>query len=214
MKLTKKILLSSFAAAMAFSGASFASAPGFYLGGNLGWGTTGAGGSDITGNLGSGVIVNSANANGRGTAWGLNAGYQFDTNWAAELAYTRFAKTNYTAAAGTVNGVAFASGTGSYNQDVVSLVAKGLLPFENGFSAYGKLGAAYVRFSSVNATNNRVSATLGGSNVWRPTAGVGVKYDFNQNVSADIGLTRIFKGGSNMPNNSDTALVGVTYNFG
>jgi hypothetical protein len=109
MKLTKKILLSSFAAAMAFSGSSLAAAPGFYVGGNLGWSNTNPD-SIETGNYGNGIIINRSETSGTGFAWGLNAGYQFDQNWAAELGYTRFAKTSAsfsgTASGTPVNGSA------------------------------------------------------------------------------------------------------------
>jgi opacity protein-like surface antigen len=213
MTLTKKILLGSFAAAMAFSGAAFASAPGFYVGGQLGWSNTNPSSSDVTGTYpGFGNTVTSASSSGTGFAWGLNTGYQFDQNWAAELGYTRFANTSYTYR-GTAAGVPFVNGTASYNQDAWSVVGKGILPFDNGFGVYGKLGVAYVRASSITATLAGITANSGNQNAWRPTAGVGVKYDFNQNVSADVSVTRIFKGG-NLTNDSDTAMVGVAYNFG
>jgi OOP family OmpA-OmpF porin len=204
MTLTKKILLASFAAA-AFSSAASASAPGIYVGGNLGWSNTNASISDLNDR----GFVARGDVKSTGFAWGLNAGYQFDKNWAAELGYTNFAKTT-----ATLTNFAPLNLTGSYNLSTYSLVAKGILPFDNGFGVYGKLGVAYVRGTDLTMNIPGVGTFRGDNqNAWRPTAGVGVKYDFNQNVSADFSVTRIFKGGK-LDNNADVAMVGLTYNFG
>ena len=193
MTLTKKILLSSFAAAMAFSGASFASEPGFYAGVQAGWSNTHPPKSDIP----------TISVDGKGFAFGLRAGYQFTPNLAVEAGYTRFAETKYK---GTVLGAPVSA---AINLNVFDIVGKGTYDFGNGFGVYAKAGLAHVRSSvSVNGAN-----ASDWRNATRPTAGVGVKYDFNKNLAVDFGVTRIFKGGK-MDVNADTMMLGLTYNFG
>ena len=192
MTLTKKILLSSFAAAMAFSGASFATTPGFYLGAQAGM-------SNTNPPTATGISID-----GKGAAFGLRAGYQFDKNWAVEGGYTRFANTKL-----TVTGLPL---TATATLNVFDIVGKGTYDFNNGVGIYAKAGIAFLRSSaSANFAGNTFN--LGRENATRPTAGVGVKYDINQNVSVDFGINRIFKGGK-LDRNADTYMFGVTYNFG
>ena len=190
MTLTKKILLGTFAATIAFSGASFAATSGLYAGVQAGWSNTNPPSEP-------GVSID-----GKGAAFGLRAGYQFTPHFALEGGYTRFAKTKF-----SVPG--FASATLNYN--VFDLVGKGIYSFDNGFGLYGKAGVAYMKASA----NANVLGFTGSAkdSATRPVAGLGVKYDFNQNVSADIGVTRIFKGGK-LKQNANTVMVGLTYNFG
>jgi opacity protein-like surface antigen len=192
MKLAQKILVSSFAAAMAFSGAAFASAPGFYAGVQAGWS-----------NLSNTPNMPGVSVDTKGAAFGLRAGYQFDQNWAVEAGYTRLAKAKF-----TYPGV----GSASMNLNVFDVVGKGTYGFDNGFGIYAKAGVAHVR-TSASGNIDGDNYNLGSNSATRPVAGVGVKYDFNQNVSVDVGVTRIFKGGK-MDFNADTVMAGVTYNFG
>jgi hypothetical protein len=199
MTLSKKILLSSFAAAMTFSGASFAVTPGFYVQGALGQSNTNPNASADWGNVSSG------SSKGTGFAGRLAAGYQFDQFWGAELGWTAFAKTEYS----NLNKIA--GNNASYTQNVFDVLGKASYSFDNGFGVFAKAGVGFVRQS-----NSAVAGIVGGIskiNATRPTAALGVRYDFNQNVGVDLSWQRYFKGG-NLTQNSDFYGVGLIYSFG
>jgi hypothetical protein len=195
MTLSKKILLSSFAAAMAFSGVSFAATPGFYVQGTVGQSDTNPPSAP------AGYSID-----GKGFAGRLAAGYQFDQYWGAELGWTAFAKTSFRLPddLGTVNG--------KYTQNAFDLMGKASYSFDNGFGVFGKAGIGYIRRSSSSSISG-IGSESETSNVTRPTAAVGVRYDFNQNVGVDMSFQRYFKGGD-LTQNSDFYGVGLIYSFG
>jgi OmpA-OmpF porin, OOP family len=92
------------------------------------------------------------------TSWGLFAGYRFHPNFAAEFAYHDL---------GTIS----APGA-SIDGNALELVAVGMLPVSNQFSAYGKLGGyrGELKGLGINETNTDV------------TYGLGVQWDFTRNV--------------------------------
>ncbi|MFU8797387.1 MAG: outer membrane beta-barrel protein, partial [Gammaproteobacteria bacterium] len=186
MTLSKKILLGSFAAAMAFSGASLAG-PGFYIGAQGGWSNANIAG---TKNYKEGnTSYNDTYTDGKGTSYGIRAGYQFDQNWALEAGWLRGKEITLDSTKTDANGEKKSKTT--VTPQIFDAVGKYTFGFDNGFGAYAKAGIANVRGSfKVFGVDYGVM-----DNVTRPTAGLGVKYDINQNVSVDFGVNRIFKGG-------------------
>jgi len=105
------------------------------------------------------------------TAWRLLAGYQVNRNFAVEAGYHDL-------------GEAKASGAGvsaSIKTKVWELVAVGMLPIANQFSAYGKLGGYHAK--SEGTSNIGASADENNNGV---TWGVGVQWDAIPNLGARL----------------------------
>ena len=207
--LKKKLLMSTLLAVL--STASLAAAPGFYVGGQLGWSS-----SDAEYHNETSLPLQAGSSDKSGLGGRLSAGYQFDKNWAAELGYTRYADVkakNITLGNDSLRDA-------SLQHDAIDLVGKGILPLDNGFNVFAKLGLSYVK---VNTENNFFAPHKSGGKViieqhgdsgsrWRPTYGLGVGYDFNENVTADISWVRVQKG--NGIANLDLMSAGISYHFG
>lgn len=200
--LNKNLLLAAaFGATLAVASMpASAAAPGFYVGGQAGWGDTHYSKSDLVGNLPAGNLDNT------GIAGRLFAGYQFDQNWAAELGFTKFSDTKIKNIAGT--GI-----DGKVKQHAFDLVGKGILPLENGFNLYGKLGVAYV---SADPSASYEGVTVSGDTEHKlyPTFSAGLSYDITPNVPVDISWNRIQKIGNGDIQSSDFIALGIAYNFG
>ncbi len=171
-----------------------AALPGFYLGGQAGWGSTHYTSDDLATN----------DYDNDGIAGRLFTGYQFNQNWAAELGYTKFSNTkaNY--------GYGFHQ---TIKEDAIDLVAKGIMPLQNGFGVYGKAGVAYVKADGSDDFNGATFANLSEHKVY-PTFGAGVSYDITQNVPVDISWNRIQKMGNGDIESTDFFALGIAYNFG
>ena len=216
---------------------SFASVDGFYLGGQIGWGNVNLNGisnSDMV-QVANAVLPgaytitsNSTSTSDDGWAGRLYAGYQFDCHWAAELGWSIFSDVNTN---GTIRGVDLVTtspytirANGSVDIDAVDLVVKGMMPLENNFSIYGKLGVAYVWSHGGDANASFVepgiinvstgNVNLSNEHKFFPTAGIGVGYDITPNVVANIEYDRIQKVGSSDLGSTDLATVGLAYHFG
>lgn len=155
-----------------------------------------------------------------GLAGRVFAGYQFDDTWSAEMGWTRFhnATASDTIA---VPGLYSVTGKETIKTNAIDLVVKGSYPVANQVKVYGKLGAAYVMSrANLNVTGNAYGMNVNESyndkqNKVLPTAGVGVSYEINNNVSADISYNRIQKvGNSKLINSTDFVGAGLTYSFG
>lgn len=192
-KLFVAVALAGFAL-IGFSTAANAALPGFYAGGQLGYGHTSWTNSDLH--------VNSASIDQDGLAGRVFGGFEFNENWAAELGYTRFPNTDVK----NINGVAGNNGDIN-NQYDIDLVAKGILPLANSFSMYGKLGGAYAKASS---SRDLITSS---SRVY-PTFGVGLSYDITPNVPVDLSWNRVQKVNNGPIPSTDLFAVGVAYNFG
>jgi OOP family OmpA-OmpF porin len=194
--LQKKLLVAAALAGFSmigFSSAANAALPGYYVGGQLGWANT-----HLDDNIPSGITVDDTGLAGR-----LFTGYQFNQNFAAELGYTHFSKSD-------VKVTGFGK-IGDIKEYAVDLVAKGIMPLNNGISLYGKLGPAWLKGDASNSLDGTSSDE---SKVY-PTFGVGVSYDLTPNVPVDLSWNRIQRvGGSDNIPSTDLFSLGIAYNFG
>ena len=132
----------------------------------------------------------------------LFGGYEINNSWGVEAGYTDFRKSgfNYTNAAGV-------AGNGSSDGHAVYLAAKGNMPLNEQFSAFGKLG--------VENTHRSFSTTTGASGSDSDTgvyAGVGVQYK----LSKEVALTAEYERYGNKKDygvKPDVWTVGARYNF-
>lgn len=186
----------------------FAADPGWYLLGGLGQTTGGDSGQSSLDNA-----LTSAGASGFSsnldtpTLYKLEAGYQFDRNWALEGGYLGSGKTNYVASGGNLSASATASGRlGGWN-----LTGVGILPFGNGFSLLGKLGVANMQESGTASGGGYSAATSGSKNDL--TYGIGVKYDFSNAVFLRADLDSYSIGNSNASSRSTVGMIDIGYKF-
>lgn len=154
-------------------------------------------------NLGQSRISDFGNGFSKGddtdTTGTVNLGYQFNRNFAVELGYTDFGKFK----------VSNASGSGEWKSDGVGLSLVGILPMDNRWALYGKLGAFY--------SDTRVEGIPGTGSDKRTngTAGLGVSYDFGNRIVGkaewnyynDVGESSTGKPTLN------TVTLGVAYRF-
>ncbi len=237
--LSKKIILG--VAALGLSTVVVANAnaatPGFYLGGQLGWGkvhqaniSSGDMNSILAQGLGTNNFkMNSFGNNGSdsGLAGRLLGGYQFNENWAAEFGWSKFknmtTRANATAIDNRTGLPVSSSASGTVKTDAFDLVAKGIYPIYDKINVYGKLGMAYLmQRTHVNATISEpgVGYTANGrgsdnEHKVYPTFGVGASYEFAPNVAADLSWNRIQKvGSSKSMSSTDLVGVGLTYSIG
>lgn len=129
---------------------------------------------------------------GSDTAWKVFGGYQFNQNFALEGNYVKFG--TYVANVNVAGGPLFTDV--NINAWGASLV--GTLPLAKDFSIFGKAGMAYTRESRGTCSALcQVNTTFSANNIWSPTVGVGLKYDFHPNWNVRGEVERYTKVGSN-----------------
>jgi OmpA-OmpF porin, OOP family len=180
------ILLGSITLVIITSNAAFAGDNGFYVGANLGIGKPEidtTNGTDKTSSAVGGALL----------------GYKFNKYLALEGQYTGIGKVT-----DKVNG--------SAKGDAASLTAIGILPLNDEFNLYGKLGVAH--------TKTTVSSNLAPMNDATRNAityGLGSEYNFNKNVGMRLEWNH-YNAAIDTVNNKDNVnanvvSVGVVYNF-
>ena len=173
----------AFAICAAASGYAAAADNTYYIGGSFGQSRASFDGAGTA--SGIGTVFNSSAG-----AYKLYGGYNFHKNFSVEGSWINL---------------------GSYDSNVANkaeiagwgLSLVGYLPLSKEFTLLGRLGE----------NRMRLKRTPGGiaDNSWSPTFGVGLKYDFNPNLSARAEFERITKMGSNTTTVSTDANV---YSFG
>ncbi len=233
--LSKKIMCGVAVLGTAVALNAYAVQPGFYMGGQLGWGkvhqdtitnhdlnaitTSGLGYNNYT------VKSYSESSSDSGLAGRLFGGYQINETWGAELGWSKFKNMTTKASdkgVDNVNGLPFSSSaSGTVKTDAIDLVAKATYPIQNNINVYGKLGAAYLmQRANASAALSEPGFKVAGSGSDNehkvyPTFGVGASYEFTQNVAADLSWNRIQKvGNSKKMSSTDFVGVGLIYSIG
>jgi OOP family OmpA-OmpF porin len=161
---------------VSISGAALASYSGFYVLGAVGQTRTDTKSETDADLIALGVTGLASSGDDNATAYKLQVGYQINQNLAVEGGYVDGGKFSYNATATAPNTpiTANAKATGW------NLVAVGILPLDNQFSALGKIGIADVR-TSATATIAGVSAS-GSASKTDLAYGLGAKYDVTNAV--------------------------------
>jgi OmpA-OmpF porin, OOP family len=183
----KKVLLTAIGGAfLAGSLTAFAAKlpeKGVYFGGNVGYGQVRV--KDDT---------NSVSVKRNGFSWTIDGGYQFNPNFALEAGFNSFPDVK-------VDGLTIMKSNYS-----VYGAAKGILPFENGFNIFGKLGVAYAhRNIDLVIVNEAKSALVG-------YGAVGAGYAIADNTEITIQAAGTTKSGDKVPAMIQTT-VGLTYHI-
>jgi predicted porin len=145
------------------------------------------------------------------SAWDAAVGYQINKYFGVEVRYIKF---------GDFNAHIVVPGVGPLYTNIQinawggSLV--GTAPLGRGFSLLGRVGENYTRETRGNCNICATQPASSSDNIWSPSFGVGVKYDFNANFSARGEVERFTKIGSNdntFGGKVNLYTVGVTYKF-
>jgi OmpA-OmpF porin, OOP family len=166
-----------FAAAMSFTGSAAAQMmmSSVYLGGSIGQ-------SDYK---------DCTFSDCKDTAWRILGGYQFNSNFSAELGYHNLGEASDSSGL-TAEGTAW------------EIVGVGTFPLENQFSVYGKLGlyrADLELSNGVEESNNGV------------TFGFGARYDFSKTVGVRLEWQRYSDVGGSSTGEGDIDVLGVAVIF-
>ncbi|MDE2599279.1 MAG: outer membrane beta-barrel protein [Rhodocyclaceae bacterium] len=149
----------------------------------------------------------------RDNIYSLNLGYQFHKNFALEGGYVDLGKYNFHS---NISAPTADTASGDYRVKGWTASAVGILPLNNGFSAYGKLGAVFAD-TKFNAASDIGATAIGGTSKssTRPLYGLGVSYDFTKQVVGKAEWTRYdgLGNGSTGKSDIDTYTVGVAYKF-
>jgi OOP family OmpA-OmpF porin len=189
---------------------------GAYLGGQVGWGSIHQFNEDNDNDL------ISYSHKDQGVAGRLFAGYQINNNFAIETGITKFSNATFKDTESFL-GTTYTS-NGKIEAYAVDVVGKAMLPLQNGFGIYGKLGAAYLSekasyTAAVNDPDFGTESFSGDASAHkvRPTFGAGVSYDINKNLVADLSWSHIQKIGADNNTgleNTDLVALGLAYHFG
>lgn len=156
-----------------------------------------------------------------GLAGRLAVGYQFNPNLAVELGYLQLPKLKATTPHS--NTPDYYAGLITLKQNAIDVAAKGILPINDKFNLFGKIGVAYLTSEAdyLNEDTGNNNNNWDGDNVgvakhqWAPEAGIGVSFNITPNAFVDTSWTHIQPiSGKNKPGNIDFVAVGLGYSFG
>ena len=195
MLLLTRVIRIVFAIWLATSGTAFAADNGFYVGASAGQARPSFDANPAIA-FGFPVTYDSSSA-----VWGAFGGYQINRYFSAEVRYVRL---------GEYNAQLSVPGIGALFTNIqisgwgAALV--GALPLGKDFSLLGRIGETRLRETRGNC-NICTGQTLNSSdNIWSPSFGIGLKYDFNPNLSARGEVERFTKIGS-----TDNTFGGAAY---
>jgi OmpA-OmpF porin, OOP family len=172
------------------------SAPGWYVGGDVGRAT-----SDFSAPAPVVPPGTGYSDNDHETAWKLYGGYQFHPNLAVEGGYYDLGRYNYgyTAPGG--------SGNSRYQGLNLDLVAR--MPFADRFAVFGRVGGAYTRARSDFGGTSRSESR------WGPKAGIGLEYAITPAVALRGEWERYrIRDAVRGRGDVDALTVGVVWHFG
>lgn len=187
---------------------------GWYAGVNAGTAHSGLSGGDVDNTFANQGITSSTGTDKHDGIYSFDLGYKFHQNFAVEGSYVDLGRYDFNS---NVTAPAADTASGNYRVKGWTASAVGILPLQNGFSAYGKLGLVYAD-TSLNVASNTGATGISGASKWstRPLVGLGVSYDFTPqwvgkaewNHYNNLGNAST-GGGTNI----DTYTVGVAYKF-
>ncbi|OGT45017.1 MAG: hypothetical protein A3E83_05900 [Gammaproteobacteria bacterium RIFCSPHIGHO2_12_FULL_41_20] len=174
---------------------SYAIAESFYIGGQAGRSNL----HNKTQTITSGSNTELVSASNTGFGGRIFGGYQY-TYLGFETGFTYYYPSKYS------NSITV--GTPSITTTALDFVGKGTWVSPIGLGVYGKAGIAIAFLGQSGSINGG-----GNSTKVRPTAGVGVSYDFAQTWVADVSWSRIFSAGGTTFQNADLIALGLSYHF-
>jgi len=183
--------------------------PSWYLGLQLGQTDTNYSASDFDGLASATPPFASVSVDSDGFGGRAYAGYQHNENFAFEVGYTYFAKTDVDGipifGENEQEGQQIGSTDGDVRQYALDASVKAMFPLTYGLAVYGRLGVAFV--------NPDESGSLPDvDDEFNFVYGAGISYDLLPNVVIDFSYTRI--NGSGDVQDTELTAVGLQYHFG
>jgi OOP family OmpA-OmpF porin len=206
-----KLVLQSLATLMLASSsvAVMAADSGWYIGASLGQSKADYSASDLKSSLeaagATGVVASVDNTD---TGYKLFGGYQLNKNIGFEAAYVNLGSLTANATYATPAGSPVRSNT---DIDGYQLSAVGILPLNDAFSVFGKVGAFFSKSDST-ATTSLTSVSANADNTdW--TYGLGGNWQFNPNIGLRAEWERFQGLGISKSSDADLYSLGVVYRF-
>ncbi len=152
----------------------------------------------------------SAGGSANKTGIGLAFGQSLDENWGYEVGYLNFGKVSETYTDPGSGDTA----SGSLRSQAVYATGVGKLPFNDVFSAYGKLGIAVINSKATGSITSEAFTGSGTENETKANlmVGVGLAYDFTKELAATLEYNYFGKVLHNEIK-LDTFTVGLKYGF-
>ena len=156
----------------------------------------------------NGVVAAGLSCDDSDTAGRIFGGYQFNRNFAAELAYAELGKVN---ASGVIASV---PQSGNWKARSWDIMAVGIMPLSEQFSLLGKLGVALWRLDST-LTPTGIGAVQQSPTGTSATYAVGGQYDFTQKVGMRVEWQKYKDVGNDAGVKSDIAVfsLGALFRF-
>jgi OOP family OmpA-OmpF porin len=206
----KKIVL---AAVLAGCAAAPVFAGDFYVVGTLGQSTFDLSKSDIDRSMvAAGVPVTSSSLDKSDVAYKIQLGYQFNPYVAIEGGYVDLGKSGYSA---SVTGAAVQS---DVKASGLAIAALGILPINESFSLFGKLGlinAAVEIEATASAGGSSASSSISATKI-KGNWGLGAAYNVNKQLALRVEYERFMKlGDANSTGEVDVNLLsaGIAFKF-
>ncbi len=134
----------------------------------------------------SGISVNGSEGKTKDTAYKLFLGYQYTPHWGLELGYNDLGD-KYSANISATNGVQTLAGDVTAKIDNWYVAAVGTVPYGNGFSLFGKVGAVRNTTKGGDLCLGGVCASTGDTHHSGLFLGVGAEYAFTKQLGARLG---------------------------
>ena len=185
----------------------------WYIGGNIGQSQARIDDGKIVSQLRASMLTTTAiNNDDSNTAYKLFGGYQFNKNFALEAGYFNLGQFGYTATtlpAGTQSGTIMLSG--------LNLDAVGILPINDQFSAFARIGLQYAQAKDNFSNTGFVPVPANpnpSKNAANYKAGLGLQYDFNRSLGMRAEAER-YRINDAINNTGDINMysVGLVYRF-
>ena len=180
--------------------------------GHLGRSPLGLGSSGLDKGFANQGLTTSSSIGSRDTAYSLIGSCKVNRNFAVEGSYFDLGRFND---GSTVTAPAAGSVNGRYSAWGYGLSAVGIVPFGQGFAAYGKAGLAYTRAELEASSSGDITANGMRSSGTNPTYGAGLSYDFTRNIVGKAEWNRYARVGDSNTGRGDIDMysVGVAYKF-
>ncbi len=151
--------------------------------------------------------IGSAKVDDSGTGYRIQAGYQFNANFALETGYNRYSSVEFS----NIGGVSGASG--KVTPQSLDVLGKLIMPITSGANVFAKVGVAFAEADgSSNTPAKNAGATFSDEHSFRPIYGLGGSYEFYPALTAEISWLQIPEGGG--IRRTDLVGFGLTYFFG
>lgn len=145
-------------------------------------------------------VLNNVDSDGYKASGKIFGGYEFNQTWGVEAGYTDFRNSDFNYSSNGVNGSGRTKGYGYY------VAAKGTMPINEQWSAYGKLGLEHSERKLESAVLNLKDTDTGAYGA------VGLQYNINQQVALTAEYERYGKS-KDFGAKADVFTIGARYSF-